>query len=54
MTDWSEKRDTHKLSKTWVRYACSQLHIYQEQIHHLIKERDALLKELKQLRGELI
>ena len=52
MTDWSEKRDTHKLSKTWVRYACSQLHIYQEQIHHLIKERDVLSKELKQLRGK--
>jgi hypothetical protein len=47
MTDWNEKRDNHKLSKTWVRYACSQLHIYQEQKHYLIKE-------LKQLRGELI
>ena len=52
MRNWDE-RDNHKLSKTWVRYACSMLHVYQEQIHYLIKERDALPKELKQLRGEI-
>ncbi len=53
MRDWSEKRDNHKLSKTWVRYACSMLHAYQEKIHYLIKERDTLSKELKQLKGIL-